>query len=161
MTATLTTTTPMVPVRGTLVTPTILRGGMLAVMIGALIAGFLVTGTEAANLAIAQYGAELTRLLRFMAAVKAVIAVAGSGAVLWRLGSAISLPRFAAYALTCAVMATGPGLIWSMSHVALGALLFHGGLFATILLFWNDPAVSARLVDMVAVRRQQIASRTG
>lgn len=96
-----------------------------------------------------------------MAAIKGGIAIAGSAVVLWRLGAAISPPWLAAYAITCASMALGPGLIWSMSHVVLGALLLHGGLFATMILLWRDPAVGARLADMVAARRQQIVSRTG
>jgi hypothetical protein len=160
MTTTLTTTTPIGAARGAIFTPTVLRVGMLTLMVAALIAGFLVTGTGAENLAIGRDGADLTRLLRFMAAIKGVIAIAASAAVLWRLGAVISPPWFVAYAVTCAAMAAGPGLIWSMSHVALGALLLHGGLFATIILFWRDPAVAARLADMVAVRRQQILSRT-
>jgi hypothetical protein len=161
MTAIVTTTTPVVSTHGTVFTPVIRRAGMLTLVIAALIAGFLATGTEAANLAIAHDGADLTRVLRFMAAIKGLIAIAGAAAVLWRLGAAISLPWFAAYAITCAAMAAGPGLIWSMSHVALGALLLHGGLFATLILLWRDPAVGARLADMVAVKRQHIASRTG
>jgi len=161
MSTTLATTTSIGPARGTIFTPATLRAGMLALMLAALLAGFLVTGTGAAQLAIGRDGADLTRLLRFMSVVKGVIAIAGSAAVLWRLGSAISLPRFLAYAVTCAAMAVGPGLIWGMAHVALGALLLHAGLFATAVLFWRDPAVGARLADMVAARRQQIASRTG
>jgi hypothetical protein len=161
MTATLTTATPIAPARGTIFTPTILCAGMLTLITAAFIAGFLVTGTEATTLAIGRDGADLTRLMRFLAAIKGVMALAASAAVLWRLGVAISLPLFAAYAVTCAAMAAGPGLIWSMSHVALGALLLHGGLFATVLLLWNDPAVGARLADMVAARRRTIATRTG
>jgi len=134
---------------------------MLTLVIAAVIAGFLVTGTDAARLAISHDGADLTGVLRFMAAIKGVIAIAGAAAVLWRLGSAIALPWFAAYAVTCAAMAAGPGLIWNMSHVALGALFLHGGLFATMILLWRDPAVGARLADMVAARRRHIASRTG
>jgi hypothetical protein len=161
MTATLITTTLIAPARAAIFTPTILRAGMLTIMTAGLIAGFLATGTRATDLAILHDGAELTRLMRFMAAIKLVIAVAGAAAVLWRLGVAISLPRFAAYAVTCAAMAAGPGLIWDMSHVGLGALLLHGGLLATIVLVWRDPAVGARLADMVAARRQHIAIRTG
>jgi hypothetical protein len=86
--------------------------------------------------------------------------MAASAAVLWRLGAAISLPGFVAYAVTCALMAAGPGLIWGMAHIGLGALLLHGGLFATILLIWFDPAVSARLAGILATRQHGTA-RTG
>jgi hypothetical protein len=161
MTATLTAATPIAPARGAIVTPTILRAGMLTIMAGGLIAGFLATDTEASNLAILHDGAELTCLMRFMAAVKLVIAIAGAAAVLWRLGVAISLPYYTAYAVTCAAMAAGPGLIWGMAHVGLGAVLLHGGLVGTIVLVWRDPAVAARLADMVAARRQPINTRIG
>jgi hypothetical protein len=156
-----TTTAPIASNRGVIVSAPILRAGMLTLVAGAVIAGFLITGTKAADLAVARDGADLTRVLRFMAAIKMVIAIAGLAAVLWRLGSAISLPWFAAYAVTCASMAIGPGLIWSMSHVALGALLLHGGLFGTIILLWRDPSVGARLAVIVAARRRHIASRMG
>jgi hypothetical protein len=129
---------------------------MLTLVIAAFIAGFLVTGAEATNLAIGRDGADLTRVLRFMAAIKGAIAIA----VLWRLGAAISLPWFAAYAVTCAAMAAGPGLIWGMSHVALGAVVLHAGLFATMILLWRDPAVGARLADRVAARRLRDESAT-
>ncbi len=161
MTAALATSTRVAPARGTLFTPTILRAGMLTLVIAAFVAGFLVTGAEPTNLAIGRDGADLTRVLRFMAAMKGALALAGAAAVLWRLGTAISLPWFAAYAITCAAMAAGPGLIWGMAHVALGAVVLHGGLFATMILLWRDPAVGARLADMVAARRQHIVSRTG
>ena len=161
MTATLTTTGPIASARGTIFTPTILRAGLLTLVFAAAIAGFLFTGTQATNLAVARDGADLTRILRFMAVIKAVIVIAGVAAVTWRLGLAISLPRFMAYAVAGAAMAFGPGLIWSMAHVGIGALLLHGGLFATIILLWRDPQISARLAVLVAARRQHIASRTG
>jgi hypothetical protein len=150
MNVTFATSTPVA--QGTIFTPTLLRGGMLAIIAAALIAGLAATGTQATHLAILHDGAALTRLMRFMAALKAVMVMAASAAVLWRLGAAISLPGFAAYALTGASMAAGPGLIWGMAHIGLGALLLHGGLLATILLVWFDPAVSARLAGLVATR---------
>jgi hypothetical protein len=161
MTAIFATAAPIASVRSTTVQPAILRAAMLTLLAAVVIAGFLATGSEAANLAITRDGADLTRLMRFLAAIKGIMAIAAAVAVLWRLGAAISLPWFAAYAVACAAMAAGPGLIWTMSHVALGAFLLHTGLFATIILMWNDPAVSTRLAARVAARRQQIATRTG
>jgi hypothetical protein len=152
MAVTFATTTPIAPARGAIFTPTLLRAGMLAIIAAALVAGFAATGTQATQLAILHDGPALTRLMRFMAALKAVMVMAASAAVLWRLGAAISLPRFAAYAVTCTSMAAGPGLIWGMAHIGLGALLLHGGLFATLLLIWFDPAVSARLAGIIATR---------
>jgi hypothetical protein len=88
-----------------------------------------------------------------MAVLKAVMAAGAAGAVLWRLGSPVTLPWQAAYATACAAMAAGPGLICGMAHVAIGAALLHGGLLATVLLLWRDPAVGARLSAIVAARR--------
>jgi hypothetical protein len=135
------------------IAPAAARLGLLAIIAAALIAGFTATGFIATATAIAHDGAALTRLMRFMAALKGGIALAAAAAVLWRLNAAISLPWFAAYALACGAMSAGPGLIWGMAHVGLGALLLHGGLFATILLFWRDPAVSRRLAEILAARR--------
>jgi hypothetical protein len=56
-------------------------------------------------------------------------------------------------------MAAGPGLIWGMAHIGLGAILLHGGLFATIILFWRDPAVGAQLARIVDRRRLGVTHR--
>jgi hypothetical protein len=100
---------------------------------------------------------DLTHLLRAMALIKSVMAVAAAGAVLWRLALPVTPARLAIYALACAAMAGGPGLIWDMAHVGAGALLLHAGLLATILLLWRDPAVSRRLAELVAARRARAA----
>jgi hypothetical protein len=147
-------TSQIAPARRGAITPAAARLALLAIIAAAVIAGFTATNLAATAAAISHDGAALTRLMRFMAALKSLIALGAAAAVLWRLGAAISLPWFAAYALTCGAMSAGPGLIWGMAHVGLGALLLHGGLFATILLFWRDPAVSRRLAELLAARRQ-------
>jgi hypothetical protein len=134
---------------------------MLAIVTAALIAGFMATGAQATTIGILHDGADLTRVMRFLAAIKGAMAIAGAAAVLWRLAAAISPLWFAAYALSGAAMTAGPGLIWGMSHIVLGALLLHLGLFATIILLWRDPVVGARLATIIAAKRQQIAARTG
>jgi hypothetical protein len=88
-------------------------------------------------------GPGLTYLLRAMALVKVAMA-AGMAA---------------AYALACAGMAAGPGLIWQMTHVRMGALLLHTGLFAALILLWRDPAMGAWLSTMVAARRAALRAR--
>jgi hypothetical protein len=88
-----------------------------------------------------------------MAVLKAAIAVGAAAAVYWRLGAAVSLPWLAAYGVAGGAMAAGPGVIWAMAHVGLGALLLHGGLFATILLLWRDPATASRLEGVLGRRR--------
>jgi hypothetical protein len=119
----------------------------------AFLAGFHATGGPATAAAVAQDGPALARLMRFMAVVKMGMALCATAALLWRLGAAVTLPRFGAYAITAGAMAAGPGLIWGMVHVALGALLLHGGLIAILVLLWRDPAVGRRLAEMVAARR--------
>ncbi len=96
---------------------------------------------------------DLARLLRAMAVLKGLIACGAVSAMLWRLGTAVPPPRLAAYAFAAAAMAAGPGLIWGMTHLGVGALLLHGGLLACVLLLWRDPEVSRRLAGMVAARR--------
>ena len=97
-------------------------------------------------------GSDLTNLLRFMAALKGGLALVVLVAVFWRLAAPISLLRLAPYAIASGTMVAGPGLIWGMSHVGLGALLLHGGLFASVVLLWRDPATALRLRHIVAQR---------
>jgi hypothetical protein len=129
--------------------PGMAQGAFLLVLAVAAAAGF----APESSLAVSHAGADLTRLLRFMAVIKAVIAVGAASVVFWRLAVPVSLPWFAAYALAGAAMAAGPGVIWGMAHVGLGAVLLHGGMFATILLLWRDPATSGRLEAMLVSRR--------
>ena len=130
--------------------PAMARGCLLLVMAAAATAGAIGAASPSSALAVAHAGADLTRLLRFMAGLKALLAVAAGAAVFWRLGAAVTLPWLAAYALAGGAMAAGPGVIWAMVHVGLGALLLHGGLFATILLLWRDKATAGRMAAILA-----------
>jgi hypothetical protein len=134
--------------------PNAARAAMLLSLGVALAAGFWATDTAQVTQAIEQAGPDLTRLLRFMAALKALMATAAAAALFWRLGVAIAWPWFLTYALAAGAMVAGPGLIWMMAHVTLGALMLHGGLAASILLLWRDPAVAARLAANLAARRR-------
>jgi len=154
MSASLTRLSSTTPARGAALTPAKRRAGLLAVIALAVIAGAFTAGSQAGHLAMLHDGAALTRLMRFMAVIKAGMAAAVTAAVLWRLGAAITLPWFIFYAASCAAMAAGPGLIWGMAHIGLGALLLHGGLLLTILLLWRDPTVSTLLAHHVAARQQ-------
>jgi hypothetical protein len=129
------------------------RGLLILLLVAGAGAGVLSAAAPASSLAVAHAGADLTRLLRFMAVLKAAIAVGAAAAVYWRLGAAVSLPWLAAYGVAGGAMAAGPGVIWAMAHVGLGALLLHGGLFATILLLWRDPATASRLEGVLGRRR--------
>jgi hypothetical protein len=89
-----------------------------------------------------------------MAALKMLFAGAASAAVLWRLGAPMSLMRWSGYALAAAAAWAGPGLIWGLAHVVMGAALLHGGLIAMAALLWRDPATRTHLAGMVARRRR-------
>ena len=129
------------------------RALVACLVVLAAVAGFAATGTQAASAAIANAGPELTHLLRAMALLKTLFAGAAIGATLWRLATSVSWPRLSAYAAGCVSMAAGPGLIWSLAHVQAGAVLLHGGLLATAILLWRDPATAARLSAAIASRR--------
>ena len=129
------------------------RGMLLVVLSLAALAGAAATGADQSARAIQDAGLPLTHLLRAMAAMKALAALGLAGAMLWRLALPASPARLAGYALAIAAMAAGPGLIWGMAHVRLGALLLHAGLFAGVVLLWRDPAMGARLEAVIARRR--------
>ena len=133
------------------------RAVLLGALLGGAAAGLLITAAPAQEAAVATAGADLTRLLRAMAAIKALMAAAAVAAVFWRAAVPMGVARLGACAAACAAMAAGPGLIWTMAHVGLGALLLHGGLVAAIVLLWRDPAVSARLAEIVKARRAALA----
>jgi hypothetical protein len=129
------------------------RATVLFIILAAALAGALATGADTSARAVAESGADLTRLLRAMAAIKVLMAAAAAGAVVWRLAAPVSPAWLAGYALAGAAMAAGPGLIWGMAHVAAGAALLHAGLIATVVLLWRDPATGQRLAHLVAARR--------
>ncbi len=133
--------------------PNVARAVIVGLVAAAAVAGFAATSTQAASATGASAGSELTYLLRAMALLKTLFAGAATGAVLWRLAVPVTWPRLGAYAAGCAAMAASPGLIWSMAHVQAGAVLLHGGLFATVIILWRDPATANRMNAAVAARR--------
>ncbi len=139
--------------RAPTLSPALARSLVLAAILAGTVGGILATDPATTARAVAHAGADLTRLLRAMAAMKAGMAVAAAAAVLWRMGSPASPGRLAAYATACATMAAGPGLIWDMARLEAGAILLHAGLLATIVMIWRDPTVSARLAAALAARR--------
>ena len=139
--------------------PAVSRALLALVVAISLAAGLLATGAEASASAIALAGPDLTHLLRGMALLKALMAAGMVAAVMWRLGSPVTLAWWAAYALACAITVAGPGLIWQMASIRVGALTLHVGLMAALILLWRDPAVGARLAMIVAARRAKLRSR--
>lgn len=130
---------------GVALSPTMTRALFVLLIGAAATVGVLSTDAGRAHAAAAEAGADLTRLLRLMTLIKAALVAIAVGAALWRLGWPVSPIRFAIYACAGATMVAGPGLIWGMAHIGLGALLMHTGLAATVVLLWRDPAVSGAM----------------
>ena len=110
--------------------------------------------------AVAQAGPDWAHLLRAMAALKSMMAVAAAAAVVWRLASPAKPVWLALYSLAGMAMMAGPGLIWGLAHIGLGALLLHAGLAATLALLWRDPRVGTRLAALVRARRAAAAKNS-
>ncbi len=83
----------------------------------------------------------LALLLRFMAALKALTAFGALGLLHWRLRAPIATAPALGYLAALAPMMLAPGLIWSLAHVAPGAICFHAGLFGFLILALRDDAV--------------------
>ena len=140
-------------------TPLIAKTLLLAVVALAIAGAMLVTDGATTAQVIASAGGDWANLLRAMAVLKLVFAGAATAAVLWRLGAPISATRWGGYALAAAASWAGPGLIWGLAHILLGTVLLHGGLIATAVLVWRDPATRARLSDIIARRRAASRAR--
>jgi len=135
------------------------RLALLLVMCLGAGAAFLGTDGHASRVAAGYDGAALVRLMRFMAAVKTLMAGCAAAALFWRLALPATVGWFGAYTAACGAMAAGPVLIWGLVHVALGAALLHGGLLAVIVLLWRDRAVGAGLEGLLRRRVERAAAR--
>jgi hypothetical protein len=141
--------------------PRIAQCIIVAAIIAAGLGACMTAGSQVAARAATEAGSDLTRLLRAMAVIKAVVAGTATAAVVWRLASPVSAPRFAVYLAACAAMSAGPALIWSVSYVAFGALILHGGLAVVVITLWRDKVVVHRLSVLIASRRAALTrSRT-
>ena len=147
------------PSRDGFAAPVITRALLLAVIVAATAGGLLVTDRAATAQMIADAGLDWANLLRAMAVIKLLFAGAASAAVLWRLGAPVSGTVWSGYTIAAAAMWAGPGLIWGLAHITLGALLLHAGLIATAVLVWRDPATRARLSAIIARRRAASRAR--
>ncbi len=116
-------------------------------VLGAAIVSLLTTADPSAA------DPELLMLLRFMAVVKAAMALGAAALVAWRLGRPVRPATGIGYVAATSSMAAGAGLIWQLEHVAAGAVLVHGGLVAMGALAWMDragwvQAISAKSASM-------------
>ena len=118
--------------------------GRIAILAGALVvaafAGAALGRTHAADTA--GFEGALVLLLRFMALCKAAGVLGAAALVAWRLGRPLGTPAFALYVAALALMAAAPGLIWFLGLIAPGALVFHAGLLAFLLLAARDDGVA-------------------
>ena len=115
-----------------------------AVVLGTVV-GLYATPHATSAAAITAAGPELVRLLRGMALLKLALVAGAAWFAGWRLRFPARPPLAAAYVASLGVMAAGPGLIWSMAHVVLGAALLHISLAILLVLFWRDPGSPAML----------------
>ena len=135
------------------------RWGRSAIVL-ALLAGGVGGLTLGASAAPTGSEAELTHLLRAMAILKLSFVAAAAGTILWRLQAPVAGPMLAAYALTCAAMAAGPGMIWYLAHLGPASLLLHGGVAVSALLLWREGVVADLLESVIARRRAEIRDRS-
>ena len=94
---------------------------------------------------------ELLVLLRFMAVVKAAMALGAAVLVAWRLGWPVRIAMVLGYVVATSSMAGGAGLIWQLGHVGVGAVLVHGGLAALIAVGWLDRAAWDQAASTISV----------
>ena len=84
---------------------------------------------------------QLILLLRFMVLIKTAMVVGAVALAQWRLRASISDAMAFGLAAATATMALAPGLIWSMHYIIQGAVCFHAGLLAYLVLAWRDGSV--------------------
>jgi hypothetical protein len=126
---------------------------LLIVACAAAGGGWLLAGNPAQSSLLAG-DAELAMLLRFMAAVKAAIALAVLGVTAWRLGHPASAAVGLLYVAAVALMSAAPGVIWQLAHVGIGAGLFHAGLLLLLGALVADRGEASQLVG-VALRARR------
>jgi len=80
----------------------------------------------------------LARLLRGMALIKGMIAIAAASAVYWRLALPASGTVAALYVISSSVLMGSSMLIWQLSHIGPAALLFHGAALSMLVVAWRE-----------------------
>ncbi len=89
--------------------------------------------------------AELVRVLQFLTLTKGIIGAGALWMVSIRLRYEITLQRALGYIAGSAVMASGPGAMWTTAHIIAGSLLFYAGIGALLTLGWLDGGSKWRL----------------
>ena len=102
------------------------------ILVLATILALLVAGAAALRAPAAIPDPDLARLLRFMAAMKGVFALAAFTACYWRLARPATAWRVAVYVAGPPAMAGGALALFAFQNVALAAAGLHLGLFAVL-----------------------------
>jgi len=86
----------------------------------------------------APIAADLARLRRMMALLKAAIAIVAMGVVWWCFQFP-TRPRLAlGYVASSWLMAAGSVVMWQLTHLIAAAVVFHVGLALVLLSGWRD-----------------------
>jgi len=80
----------------------------------------------------------LAHVLRAMAVIKGMVALAAVGAVLWRFGWPVSKPIAFGYVVGSSVLAGSTMLIWQLSFIPLAAVLFHVAAASMLIIGWRE-----------------------
>ncbi|MGP9813194.1 hypothetical protein ACTZWT_16935 [Rhodopseudomonas sp. NSM] len=128
------------------------RAIALLAVVSAIAVALLASSPEASASAVALSDPELVMLLRFMAGVKALLALFALGVAVWRLGYPTSPALTLAYVTAPALMCAAPVVIWQMAHVAVGAALFHAGFVLLLLALYADRGDATELAKSAMLR---------
>jgi hypothetical protein len=77
-------------------------------------------------------------LLRGMAVIKGMIAIAAVGAVFWRMGWRVSRAGAAAYLVASWALTGSTMIIWQLSFIVPAALVFHAAALSMLLISWRE-----------------------
>jgi hypothetical protein len=135
------------------------RAFLLVAVIAAAGSAWLATPAASVAQATLAIDGELSMLLRFMAVVKATMALAALAATFWRLGYPASPMLATAYVGAMVLMCAAPGLIWQLAHVAIGAALFHAGLLLLVVALFADRGQVSALTGATIGRLRRAETR--
>ena len=125
------------------------RLAAVSVITAAAVAGAAIGGWHTPS----QIEPALVNLLRFMASLKAGMAIGAAVLADWRLREGGSALVNSGLIASTALMAIAPGLIWGLSHVMAAAALFHAGLLSFLLIAYLDLKSQKSFASFLQKRR--------
>lgn len=81
---------------------------------------------------------EAARMLRGMAAIKAVLVLITTALLHWRLARPLSSPLASLYLLGTWLIAGASVMIWQLAEIPTSAFAFHLGAFMLLVTAWRD-----------------------